>query len=115
MDSIEQGQAVRAQRAIVIAKQKRIAKRGSVWVVPSQSHSGSYVVTQKADAAMPTWDCSCPDYETRGQPCKHVIAVEMVRHHAMPDGSTVTEHMRVTFRQNWPAYNAAQVNCAGSA
>ena len=28
----------------------------------------------------------------------------------MPDGSVITEHMRVTYRQNWPAYNAAQVN-----
>lgn len=54
--------------------------------------------------------CSCPDYATRGQPCKHVIAVEIVRHREMPDGSTVTETMRVTYAQNWPAYNKAQVH-----
>lgn len=103
MQTVEQGQAIRTRKATEIAKAKRIAKRGSVWVVPSASHSG--VVN-----GMPTWECSCPDYASRGQPCKHVIAVEIVRHREMPDGSTVTETVRVTYAQNWPAYNAAQVH-----
>lgn len=110
MQTIEAGQAIRTRKATEIAKQKRIAKRGSVWVVPSASHQGHYVVSNDVVNGMPTWECSCPDYATRGQPCKHVIAVEIVRHREMPDGSTVTETMRVTYAQNWPAYNAAQVH-----
>jgi len=110
MMNVDQGQAVRAQKAMTIAKQERIAKRGHLWVVPSQSHQGHYVVSNDVVNGMPTWECSCPDYATRGQPCKHVIAVEIVRHRSMPDGSTVTETLRVTYRQNWPAYEAAQVH-----
>jgi len=35
--------------------------------------------------------CSCPDYEARGQACKHAYAVEFViRRETAPDG-TVTE------------------------
>ena len=111
MDAIEQGQAVRRDRAMQIAQKQRIAKHGPVWVVPSQTHVGShYVVSNDVRDGMPTWECSCPDYATRGQPCKHVIAVEITRHRSMPDGSTVTETVRVTYAQKWPAYNAAQVH-----
>lgn len=110
MQAIEQAQAIRTRKAAEIATQKRIAKRGSVWVVPSASHQGHYVVSNDVVNGMPTWECSCPDYALRGQPCKHVIAVEIVRHRQMPDGSTVTETMRVTYAQNWHAYNAAQVH-----
>jgi len=107
MTNTEQGQAVRRERAIEIAKKQRIAKRGSVWVVPSASHSGHYVVSNDVVNGMPTWGCSCPDYETRGQPCKHVIAVEIVRYQSMPDGTIITE--RITYKQDWPSYNAAQI------
>lgn len=110
METIEAGQAVRTERAKLIATTKRIAKRGPLWVVPSQSHKGHYVVTNSQVHGMPRWECSCPDYATRGQPCKHIIAIEIVRHHELPDGSVVTETTRVTYAQNWPAYNAAQVH-----
>jgi hypothetical protein len=30
------------------------------------------------------------------------------REHVYPDGSVVTEQVKVTYTQNWPAYNAAQ-------
>jgi len=110
MMNAEQGQAMRTQRAMEIAKRKRIIKRGPTWIVPSQSHSGSYVVTTSVVHGMPTWECSCPDYASRGgQSCKHCIAVEIVRHHEMPDGSVVTETLKVTYSQDWPKYNAAQV------
>jgi transposase len=110
MQAIEQAIAIRTRKAKEIATQKRIAKRGSVWVVPSASHQGHYVVSNDVVNGMPVWECSCPDYALRGQPCKHVIAVEIVRHREMPDGSTVTETVRVTYAQNWHAYNAAQVH-----
>jgi len=103
MDALAQ-QAIRAQRGLKIATEKRITKRGPVWVVPSQSHGGSYVVEN--DGVRST--CTCPDHELRQQPCKHVIAVEIVRTKSMPDGTIVQETIRATYSQDWSAYNAAQ-------
>jgi transposase len=78
---------------------------GETYFVPSQTNTGSgYVVDVSVGR------CSCPDYETRGGPCKHVFAVRYFRHELeLPDGSTVvTEGMRVSYPQSWSQYNAAQ-------
>lgn len=48
-----------------------------------------------------------PDFETRGRACKHIFAVEIVRKRENPDGSVLTETVRVTYSQDWTAYNAA--------
>ncbi len=69
--------------------------------------TGTYVVDPTE--AQPT--CSCPDYETRGDKCKHVYAVEYtIRRERSQDGETVTETLKVTYRQEWSAYNAAQTH-----
>ncbi|MDA1010619.1 MAG: transposase, partial [Chloroflexi bacterium] len=49
---------------------------------------------------------------TRRVKCKHIFAVEYVlTHEVAPDGTeTVTEAIRVTYSQNWSAYNAAQTH-----
>ncbi|HWU87636.1 MAG TPA: transposase [Kofleriaceae bacterium] len=77
---------------------------GSRWLVPSQSNaSGGYVVDADAQT------CSCPDHEDRGVKCKHIWAVAYIRQElSLPDGTTVTTEARITYRQDWPAYNAAQ-------
>ncbi len=65
--------------------------------------------------------CSCKDFEARGEPCKHVFAVQFViQREQHPDGTeTVTESLTVvqqtrtprkTYAQNWPAYNASQTS-----
>lgn len=56
--------------------------------------------------------CSCPDYEERGGKCKHVytVAFTIRRESTGADGSAVTETVRVTYREEWSAYNAAQVH-----
>jgi hypothetical protein len=56
------------------------------------------------------WACTCPDFELRQQACKHVIAVTYVvrRQSVDLDGAIVTEEMKVTYTQNWAAYNTAQ-------
>lgn len=98
----------REQRGLEIAATKKLRHKGDLWIVPSQKGSSTYVVDPTE--AKPT--CSCPDYETRGDKCKHVFAVEYVmrRESIGLDGSAVTETVRVTYRQEWSAYNAAQVN-----
>ena len=104
----------RKLRGLQIAAMAKIVKRGIVWTVPSQSGNGRYEVSPDADEP----HCTCPDHETRGVRCKHIIAVEIViERERNADGSTtVTETMTVqktvrkTYPQNWPAYNAAQTH-----
>src|SRR5712691_2922648 len=60
-----------------------------------------------------TPSCTCPDFELRQQPCKHIYAVErLITWNTTTDGpqivTTKTETVKVTYKQNWPAYNAAQ-------
>jgi hypothetical protein len=106
----------REQRGQQIAETCKLTRMGNEWFVPAQSGSGRYVV--KADPDMPR--CTCPDFELREMKCKHIYAVEYkIRQQANPDGSTtVTETLTVsatvekktTYKQDWPNYNAAQVN-----
>ncbi len=100
---------VREQRGLEIAATKKLRQKGDLWVVPSQAGAGTYVV-DPTEARGAT--CTCPDYETRQASCKHVFAVEftMRRETVAPDGTVVAEQLRLTYRQEWPAYNAAQVH-----
>jgi transposase-like protein len=43
------------------------------WIVPSQSGNGTYTVT----VFKRRWKCTCPDFELRGVPCKHISAVKI--------------------------------------
>ena len=98
----------RQERGAALAKAKTRSFRqiaGDTYFVPSQTNAGSgYVVDVQAGK------CSCPDFEERGGPCKHVFAVRYFRHElTTPDGSTVvTEGIRITYPQDWPSYNRAQ-------
>ena len=110
----------RQQKALVIAAKSKITKKGDTWLVPSQSGNGQY----KVNATDPDWPtCTCPDFELRRARCKHIYAVEYTieREQSITettDGgvttTTVTETVkvtkRVTYKQNWPAYDAAQTN-----
>jgi transposase len=104
----------RQQRGLVIAATANIVRKGSAWLVPSQSGKGRYTVC--LDPAEPF--CSCPDHEEGGFKCKHIYAAEyVVSRQRNQDGSlTVTERMTVqktvqrTYPQNWTAYNAAQTH-----
>jgi hypothetical protein len=97
----------REERGLQIAKSGKIVKIPVGWKVPSQSGVGSYVVTIGEHPY-----CTCPDFESRQQPCKHIHAVEFVTERkTMPDGTeTVTRSMKVTCTQEWPKYNEAQTH-----
>jgi len=106
----------RQQRGMEIAATMHLEKQADgTWSVPSQQQNRRrYAV----DAT--TKHCTCPDFELRQQPCKHVFAVEFVLKRetvteTTPEGAvktttTETAGVRVTYAQNWPAYNAAQTN-----
>jgi len=98
-------------KAIDIADRFRIAESGGKWIVPSQTRPTSkYAVRIVGEHA----DCDCPDFESRRQFCKHILAVQLVvKRERHSDGSeTVTETLTVakrkTYPQQWKAYNTAQ-------
>src|SRR5438067_1736211 len=100
--------SAREQRGAEIAESGRIRQEGLVWAVPSQSNSGRYTV----DLNGPQPTCTCPDYELREDVCKHIFAVVRLLREG-PAGQKEPVPARVprpTYSQNWPAYNAAQVN-----
>ena len=99
----------REQRGIELANTRKIIRKAQVYFVPSQSGPGEYQVT--IDDVIPK--CTCPDFEMRKVKCKHIFAVEFtVKRECDKDGNTtVTQTLTVkrkTYKQNWPAYNAAQ-------
>lgn len=94
----------RELKGLQIAATMPVRKSAEGWVVPSQSHVGNYRVS----AVNPSLDrfdlglgCTCPDFELRGQPCKHVFAVEYtLRRLSTPEGDVVTEEVKVTYTQD---------------
>lgn len=105
---LNEATAVRRQRGMEIAATTAIARTGEgEWIVPSQTLNGQYRVIRDGEG---DFRCSCPDYELREQTCKHGFAVEFVlRRETRPDGTVIeTRAARVTYPQNWPAYNRAQ-------
>lgn len=101
----------REEKAIEIAAKFRIVE-SSGRLVPSQGTSKKYAVQIVGN----TGDCTCPDYELRREPCKHMLAVRYViqRDHNADGSTTVTEVFQVTkrttYKQQWPEYNQAQTN-----
>ena len=63
----------REQRGLEIAATKKLTpERARSGSSRRSAATGTYVV----DPAEPKPTCSCPDYEDRREPCKHVFAVE---------------------------------------
>ena len=103
----------REERARLIADRFRIVESGGKWLVPSQhSLKKKYVVRIVGSSG----DCTCPDFETGRRDCKHVLAVRFVIERrdngsgTQPATEKMTVAKRITYRQDWPSYNAAQVN-----
>jgi hypothetical protein len=99
----------RQEKGLQIAATTKLVGEDNMWLVPSQAGKGNYVVDAEAK------QCTCPDFESRQANCKHIFAVEYtIRREYTDDGQTqtVTETVTVkkTYKQEWPAYNAAQVN-----
>ncbi len=109
-------------RGMQIAATTKLQRTRQGWVVPSQTGVGIYEVTSD-HPRIATLDvlgglsCTCPDYELRQQPCKHIIAVEVTVKREQctlvtDAGAVVTEtetrQVKVTYGQDWAAYNRAQ-------
>jgi transposase len=95
----------KAARGLEIVSNREITREGNVWIVPSQSSSKKYTVNLFLQT------CTCPDFaENRGK-CKHIYAAEYALQREsgaqLPGPPKV---VKPTYKQEWPAYNAAQVN-----
>src|SRR5712691_9241751 len=93
----------RQERGLQIAAMTKLSKNGTDWIVPSQAGTNSYRVNVEEQR------CTCPDFELRRLKCKHIYAVEItIKRETSPDGTvTETKTVKVTYSQNWPAYNQA--------
>lgn len=104
----------RELKGMQIAATLPVKRVQHAWVVPSQTGQGSYKVAHpdpavaRLEGATHGLTCTCPDFEERQLPCKHVIAVEYTIKRETPEGDVVTETVKVTYSQTWTAYNAAQ-------
>ena len=98
----------RMLRGALIAGVAKIRKTPVGYKVPSTSGNGSYIVNLDDDEPF----CSCLDFELRQSSCKHIYSVEfLIRREEHSDGTTIeTKAVRITYKQDWPAYNAAQEN-----
>src|SRR5439155_25485402 len=100
---------LRQAKALEIAARLRLTLDGGGWLVPSQSGSGTYRVVTWPGAG----SCTCPDYELTLRPCKHILAARLVEEredgNQAPPLNTDAVPKKPTYRQNWPAYNEAQM------
>ena len=96
---------------IIAATCKLNRKPDGTWLVPSQTNTKEIAYTVNLE----TKACTCLDCTDGGFVCKHYFAASIVhKREVLPDGTlietksmTLTEK-KVTYKQDWPAYNLAQ-------
>lgn len=97
---------VRKQRGQEIAKTQKVSYNNGKWLVPSQSSNRQYEVV----LGLGNSRCNCPDYQERGLKCKHIFAVEVSITKEIDTEGNITITKRITYAQNWKAYDTAQTN-----
>ena len=101
--------STRQERGLAIAETCKVQRDGKTWRVPSQS---GIEKTYRVNPVLGS--CSCMDHIETGSRCKHLFAVEFTMKREFHADGTVTDTQelkvtkKVTYRQDWPAYNAAQ-------
>lgn len=99
---------IRREKGREIARTNKVVLSGYKWLVPSQSSNKTFEVV----LGLGNSKCNCPDFMERGLRCKHIFAVEItISKQINEDGTTtMTTTRRITYSQNWKAYNTAQIN-----
>jgi len=98
----------REMKGMQMAHLGRISETPKGWIVPSESGSGAYLVYEDRGETK----CNCLDCQMRKVKCKHQWAVEYFTKESVDElgNKTVQKVVRMTYTQNWKAYNAAQNN-----
>src|SRR5437016_2443169 len=102
----------REERGLIIAATNRLHRNNDgTWRVPSQTNREAVFYTVNLE----TKACSCPDCAEGGFTCKHYYAASIVhKRDVLPDGTVIEQKQfaftekRVTYKQDWRAYNLAQ-------
>ncbi len=107
-NDVDDGDLGRQQRGLAIANfsESFIRPDELGYKVTSQSGNGVYLVNfDRGDY------CTCPDYEKRKLPCKHIYSVKafLQRQENPGDAEAEPVAVRITPTQHWTAYNTAQV------
>lgn len=115
----ETAKAARAERGRRIARRGGIRRAGRCYVVPSQSSPSTRYLVDVEERT-----CTCPDFDLRREPCKHVHAVLSSIASAPREGDAIEDRVegpgderaaparvpRRTYPQeDWAAYHASQV------
>ncbi|OLE54056.1 MAG: hypothetical protein AUG51_10140 [Acidobacteria bacterium 13_1_20CM_3_53_8] len=92
-------------KGLHIAASSHIQQDGKLWIVPSQTSNRKYTVRYGRKEQT----CTCPDFESRRRPCKHIHAVYA---HLHPTQITQIPELprKPTYKQAWHEYNKAQTN-----
>ena len=92
-----------------IARNGMVSETSKGWKVQSQHGTGSYLVYKEG---MAITKCTCPDNELRDIKCKHQWAVDFfLQKDTDSQGNvTVTKTVKITYPQDWKAYNNAQTS-----
>jgi transposase len=101
----------REAKAIELADRDRVIRNGNKWLVFSLNGPERYEVTLQ-----PLF-CTCPDFETRHEDCKHTMAARITlsregcdfRTESKPEHPPV-QWPRKTYKQDWPNYDLSQQN-----
>ena len=117
--------ARRLQRGAVIALLSRINEiRKGIYQVPSQAQRNGEVPFYYVDLNGGRPTCTCPDFELRNRPCKHIHAVQFLLlgeefrplgEEFWPGepgeiGEVELKPKKKTYKQDWRTYDAAQVH-----
>jgi len=99
----------REERGKLIFQSGKIRKQNDYWIVGSQTGNfKAYKVSFNGHE--PT--CTCPDCQLRKGKCKHIHAVEFYIKRQINEENKITEirGVKITYSQDWKAYNKAQTN-----
>ena len=102
----------REERGLIIAATCKLNRNADgTWRVPAQTNKQVVAYTVNLE----TKACTCPDCAENGFVCKHYFAASIVhKRDVLPDGTVIEQKQfaftekRVTYKQDWPAYNLAQ-------
>ena len=106
----DDGEEGRKQRGLAIAALVPIKRNRLGYQIPSQSDNGSYVVNLDDEPF-----CSCPDFEKRQEPCKHIYATSYALQretHSWKETKAAPDDIEAAPepKSYWQVYNLAQVN-----
>jgi len=96
----------RKVRGLEIVSDAAITREGNVWIIPSQT-----TPMKRYTVNLFIQTCTCPDFEENRGKCKHIYAAEYaLQRESGLQLPVPPKDYKPKYRQEWHAYNAAQVN-----